>query len=660
MLDRIRPYLSLPSDISSFEMAYLKRMNQIGALFFAAHIPIFMLVAWLNDTGVVLAGVLSAVVSAGPFIAARAVDTPRQQSMVLGFVAMSMGALLVHFGQGPMQIEMHFYFFALIAMLAIFANPMVVLVAAATVTCHHVLFWALLPESIFNYDASFLVVLVHAAFVVFDSVIACFISRNFFDNVVGLEKIIEQRTEALNGRNEDMRRLLNSVDQGFLTIDLQAQVSAERSAIVETWTGPIQSGATFGELLGRLDAQAQEWFELGWEDIVDDFMPVELSLSQLPARIVHEGRYLAISYSPLFGDDEELARVLVVISDVTATVAAERLEAEGRELVVVFEKILSDKAGFLEFYTDADDLITAICEGSYPDTAVARRWIHTVKGNAAIFGLTSFSRSCHELESRIDETGEGLTSVEREALLVHWTKVRANLKRLLGEEQKATIVIDDEEYRHILNMLLTKSPRTLIAQRIAAWKLEPTEKRLNRIANQTRALACRLAKPGVSVAIEHHGLLLAPKPWSPFWSSFIHVIRNAIDHGIETPEERTEAGKAGGGTVTLRTLVEGGEFIVEVADDGRGIDWDKIRTKASSLGLPATETSDLVEALFSDGVSSRDEVSETSGRGVGMSAVRQACLERGGRVEVQTTLGEGTRFRFCFPEDLLKPLQAVA
>lgn len=84
--------------------------------------------------------------------------------------------------------------------------------------------------------------------------------------------------------------------------------------------------------------------------------------------------------------------------------------------------------------------------------------------------------------------------------------------------------------------------------------------------------------------------------------------------------------------------------------DERGIDWDRIRERAIDFGLPTEAPADLEAALFADGVTSRDEVTELSGRGVGTSAARHACAALGGRVEVHSEMGHGSRFRFVFPE----------
>jgi two-component system chemotaxis sensor kinase CheA len=128
----------------------------------------------------------------------------------------------------------------------------------------------------------------------------------------------------------------------------------------------------------------------------------------------------------------------------------------------------------------------------------------------------------------------------------------------------------------------------------------------------------------------------------------IHVVRNSVDHGIEGPDERVRAGKPRAGRVSIESRLEGAAFVIVVEDDGRGIDWNTIRQRARLRGLPHATEHDLEEALFTDGITTRDAVSDLSGRGIGLSAVRQICAQLGGTIQVQSQHGLGTRFEFRF------------
>ncbi len=642
---RILDTLLLPKEITEFERRYLERVNKVGLAFFALHLPVFVAVAYFNDTGPVTALILTLAALVGPAVAYKSFSNPRSVSLIYGFTSMLMGGLLVHFGQGPVQIEMHFYFFALLAMLAVYGNPMVIVVAAVTVALHHLLLWLYLPKSVFNYDAPIWVVAVHAAFVVLESVATCSIARSFFDNVIGLEKIVQARTSELDDRNRAMRLVLDNVEQGFLTIGRDGVLSPEYSSIVERWLGKPKPGGKLNALLAARDEDFAARFDLGWEEVIEDIMPLELTLDQMPRRLDLGTCKLHFDYSPILNDEAELVEVLVVITDITAQLERERLEAERRETMLIFDRIVRDKSGFLEFFHEADGLVECIREQSQPDLSVLKRQIHTLKGNAMLFGIHTIGDLCHELESRMEDGGDVPSSEHLEQLGTRWSEVKQSMDTLLGERNSNHIEVDDAEFEDVLRSLVRGAPRDVIVQKIAAWKLERTENRLARVAEQARGIARRLGKGDIHVEIAHSDLRLDPAKWSSFWSSFVHVVRNAVDHGLEELDERG----AKTATIALSTAVDGGEFVVEIADNGRGIDWQAVAEKAKSCDLPTHTQEDLIEALFRDGISTRREASLFSGRGVGMGTVRSECLDRGGRIDVDANPGGGTRVRFSFP-----------
>ncbi len=120
------------------------------------------------------------------------------------------------------------------------------------------------------------------------------------------------------------------------------------------------------------------------------------------------------------------------------------------------------------------------------------------------------------------------------------------------------------------------------------------------------------------------------------------MVRNVVDHGLETPEEPPAAGKAPRASLELRAGRKGREFRIEIQDDGRGIDWPRVRERAILRDLPAEAHEDLVRALFARSVSTRETVSETSGRGVGLNAVLQEVERLGGSIDVVSVPGAGS------------------
>ena len=134
-----------------------------------------------------------------------------------------------------------------------------------------------------------------------------------------------------------------------------------------------------------------------------------------------------------------------------------------------------------------------------------------------------------------------------------------------------------------------------------------------------------------------------------------HLVRNAISHGIESPEERRKSGKPAQGTVRLNAYHQGNQVIVEIHDDGRGIDVARIRSKGIELGLTTPEEADKMSELealnfiFRPGFSTAEQVTEVSGRGVGMDVVQSVLHRLKASISVETRLGEGTTFRLKLP-----------
>ena len=134
-----------------------------------------------------------------------------------------------------------------------------------------------------------------------------------------------------------------------------------------------------------------------------------------------------------------------------------------------------------------------------------------------------------------------------------------------------------------------------------------------------------------------------------------HLVRNAVSHGIESPEERRSKGKTPRGKIRLHALHQGNQVVVEISDDGRGIDAQKIRAKALELGMVTGEEvarmsePEILELIFRPGFSTAEQVTEVSGRGVGMDVVQSVLQRLKATIHIETRLGQGTTFRMKLP-----------
>ena len=135
----------------------------------------------------------------------------------------------------------------------------------------------------------------------------------------------------------------------------------------------------------------------------------------------------------------------------------------------------------------------------------------------------------------------------------------------------------------------------------------------------------------------------------------IHILRNSIDHGIELPDEREKKGKERIGTIRINSYHEGNQIIIEIEDDGKGINIEKLRKKGVEAGIIKEEEAanmpeeEAIDLIFHSGLSTADEVTDTSGRGIGMDAVKRAVGDLKGLIQVRTIPDMGTKFIIRLP-----------
>jgi two-component system chemotaxis sensor kinase CheA len=137
------------------------------------------------------------------------------------------------------------------------------------------------------------------------------------------------------------------------------------------------------------------------------------------------------------------------------------------------------------------------------------------------------------------------------------------------------------------------------------------------------------------------------------YNPLVHMIRNSVDHGLEMPEERLRQGKSETGLILLKAYHRGGNVVIEIGDDGKGLDKEKILNKAIKSGVLANgeglSAQDIYRLIFLPGLSTAEKITDVSGRGVGMDVVRGAVEKLRGKIEIESTYGKGTTFSASFP-----------
>jgi two-component system chemotaxis sensor kinase CheA len=200
-----------------------------------------------------------------------------------------------------------------------------------------------------------------------------------------------------------------------------------------------------------------------------------------------------------------------------------------------------------------------------------------------------------------------------------------------------------------LNLITTE-----LQEGVMKTRMQPIGNVWNKLPRVVRDLT-RTSEKEVEVVMEGKETELDKTIIEAIRDPLTHIVRNAVDHGIEDPADRRTAGKAAAGTLLLRAFHEGGQVNIEISEDGRGIDVERLRAKAVERGLvshdQASKMSDreVQNMIFMPGFSTAEKVTNISGRGVGMDVVKTNIEKIGGQIDLQSTAGRGTTFKIKIP-----------
>ncbi|MEO7963785.1 MAG: hybrid sensor histidine kinase/response regulator, partial [Gemmatimonadaceae bacterium] len=264
----------------------------------------------------------------------------------------------------------------------------------------------------------------------------------------------------------------------------------------------------------------------------------------------------------------------------------------------------------------------------------------------------------HDRNARGDGSGEGKQSVADSTLRVDVVLLN-KLMNMVGElvlarNQLIQLVAAEEDSVYATPVQHLNRVTTDLQEAVMKTRMQPIGSAWTKLPRLVRDLA---KASGKFLELEMHGAEteLDRQILQAIQDPLTHMVRNSGDHGVEPPEVRRAAGKRDRGTIRLNAFHEGGHVILEIADDGAGINVDRVRAKAIERGLVKSDVaatlsdSQIFRFIFEPGFSTAEKVTNVSGRGVGMDVVRSNIEKVGGTVELSSRLGEGTTVRVKIP-----------
>ncbi|MFA7291958.1 MAG: HAMP domain-containing protein [Rhodocyclaceae bacterium] len=493
---------------------------------------------------------------------------------------------------------------------------------------------------------------------------------------------LAQRTAELREKTNDIHSMLQNMEQGILTIVGNGQIHPEYSAYLkaiyetESIAGESAMGFLFGssdlgsDAVSQVDATIAAC--LGEDRMNFDFnahlLVDEIRMEMPDGRI----KYLHLSWSPICDSDDTVEKIMVCVRDVTELrqLAAEA-EHQRRELEMVGQILRVNQEKFHEFIDSARSFVAeneALLMAAEASSATLIdqlfRNMHTIKGNARTYGLLHLTNLVHEAEQAYEALRSEGGQFDRKRLLEQLAGVQERVDEYAtlnevklgrkgpgrrGSAEKYLMVERAEIDGMIAALnaidLHAARPETVLAllEQVRCDLLlvgtETVGNVLDGVFASLPSLAKELGKAVPTLQVTDNGLRVRNQISDLMRNIFMHLCRNAMDHGIETPAERLAKGKPEAGTITMAMSLSGDRFTLRLKDDGKGLALAYIRAKALEKGLTeaANALSDEAAAqlIFSAGFSTATAVTEVSGRGVGMDAVLNFLKREGGTIGIE-------------------------
>lgn len=481
-------------------------------------------------------------------------------------------------------------------------------------------------------------------------------------------------------RAEQVVTLLNNSGEGFLSFGRSLLVDLEYSKACESMLGTAPAGQDVTSLLFADQPEKRELMRKTIASVLttqDSFISDSM-LSLLPAEINVGKSLLTVEYRRI-GEE----KFMVILSDVTEQrVMAEQLELEQLHLKQIVMAV-SDSRNFFETVDSFREFLDHLEENLALDVADQQtvaigiyRELHTYKGLLSQYSFISTPDILHRSESALSQvmadTGKRVTasiissSISPEVIRGAFDVDLKRLTDALGEDfltQGRSLVLSEKQAQQLEDI----SCRLLRGEQIDTVNHE-VRSLLHEITN-LRKISLSTALKGYSRLVEQTGIRLGkqieplfveggddvwidPQLYKPFLQSLVHIFRNAVIHGIETPEIRWEHDKNESGIIRCGIKAENDQITLIIADDGSGLDFERLRSKAVESGIAEAgrmNNDQLAELVFRDQFSTQLSVNELAGRGVGLSVVRQETEKLGGKVMVHSAFGVGTEFIFTIP-----------
>ncbi|HXH73575.1 MAG TPA: ATP-binding protein [Bacteriovoracaceae bacterium] len=473
-----------------------------------------------------------------------------------------------------------------------------------------------------------------------------------------LEARVQERTKELQSLSDIQKGMLNSLGQGFVIIDKDHKIQPIYSKIAEDMFEVVPSDSTPGAVIGIQEAEVDSFKELYGMTFNQLVEFEDLAKLNPEMRSNSKNQKISLKYAPISnGESGGLDYVLVIGTDKTAELETMEKFKKEWNFSQMITKIASNRFSVNKVISESLDMLRICLEIVEQDKKFAlgevQRLIHTIKGSFSYFNIAELTHMAHEFESYLTEyyNTENCPDDVKLLVLEKTMSIQVAIECYIDHYDSIVQYKDSNSHKSIpvaelnqfLQMLRSKNP--VLGQEFKETffksKIQPYFQMYPGIVKD---LSLKLNKEARFV-LEGGEVEIPDGQWDQLFVQFIHVVRNSMAHGMETTEEREGQGKSRQGTITFKfeTVLE--QLKITLTDDGKGIDWEKMAQKDPTI----TCEEDAIARILTGGLSSQDEVSEVSGRGVGVSSVYATVEKWGGHLTIENSFKKGMTIVITVP-----------
>ena len=469
--------------------------------------------------------------------------------------------------------------------------------------------------------------------------------------------------------DSNTKSLLGALNEGLFFFDSKGNIPEERSQALKRIIPGSEKIRNLKEFVGAYSdtplANVQICLDMLWNNDPNEFMSdFESTVTFLPKHInTADSKIIKLEYREIKAKNGKLERVVVVAADITERLRNEREAVVQAERVRKISKAAASKESYLSFVNEAVSIFKSADSifNSPADPITLKqlqRDLHTLKGSVATFEFNGLASEFHALESKLEDEGQVTLAVVQSWSYIkdQWKFETTDVAQVLGlESNRDKVSITATKFTGLVDHAFTSNDKALQKKLQDALRYPPSEV-LAKYQTYLTKLSERFDDKNVQIVFQPDCSDVSYSEIQRLDSSFVHIFRNCFDHGIEDKEERNRVGKNPCGTISCAVYRTKSDWLhVVIKDDGNGIDGDKLADKAVVTGVwdkakrIAATYQQKIELIFEANMSTRDTVTELSGRGVGMDAVSQAVKSLGGSISIYSQRGLGTQFEIDIP-----------